>query len=93
MLEFNFTRATSRLVVLPRETHLPEVPSQLARSGAVRARSMPKKPPKQEVAAEEPKSWVCRDCGYENEAMEELECEACGEARYAEEVDREQLRV
>ena len=57
---------------------------------------MPKKqPPKQEVAAEEPKSWVCRDpdCAYENEAMEELECEACGEARYAEEVDREQLRV
>ena len=56
---------------------------------------MPKKPPKQEVAAEEPKSWFCRDpdCAYENEAMEELECEACGEARYAEEADRERLRV
>ena len=74
--------------VLPPETRA--ALSQLAR------RSMPKKqPPKQEVAAEEPKSWVCRDpdCAYENEAMEELECEACGEARYAEEVDREQLRV
>ena len=55
--------------------------------------AMPKKPPKQEVATEEPKSWVCRDCAYENEAMEELECEACGEARYAEEADRERLRV
>ena len=74
--------------MLPPENALPL--SRLARRP-----SMPKKPPKQEVAAEEPKSWFCRDpdCAYENEAMEELECEACGEARYAEEADRERLRV
>ena len=76
-----------------RRRHTLPVRSRLAL--AARRPSMPKKPPKQEVAAEEPKSWVCRDpdCAYENEAMEELECEACGEVRYAEEADRERLRV
>ena len=69
---------------------------------------MPKKPPKVKELDEDqytrsfnkpkdegPKSWVCRDadCAYENENMDDEECEACGDARYEEEVDREPLRV
>ena len=69
---------------------------------------MPKKPPKNYDLDEDqytrsfakkeddsPKSWVCRDadCAYENEDMDVEECEACGEARYEETVDRERLRV
>ena len=46
-------------------------------------------------ADDSPKSWICRDadCAYENENMEDEECEACGEARYEELVDRARLRV
>ena len=63
---------------------------------------MPKKPPKNydldedqytrsfNKADDSPKSWICRDadCAYENENMEDEECEACGEARYEELVDQ-----
>ena len=46
-------------------------------------------------ADDSPTSWTCRDvdCAYENDNMEDEECEACGEARYEELVDRAQLRV
>ena len=68
---------------------------------------MPKKPPKNydldedqytrsfNKADDSPTSWVCRDadCAYENEAMEDEECEACGEARYEELVDCELLFI
>ena len=38
----------------------------------------------------EAKPWTCKDpdCAYENEEVDAEECEACGEARYEEVVDR-----